>query len=399
MSTSQRFTATLLLLCAVCGALGLTALRRSLGYPEVLTASSADSFSAVREHWLAICVGLVLCGVAAGLLVPITVGLVRLLPPGPERSALTVVAAATTGAQLTGLLFWLVSVPALARRAAIPAEADRASAVFDAARSLFGVMVGEVLACLLLAIWSVALIARAARAGVVRRCAGRASLSVPALALLAALGGLAAGGVLGGVLLPFGIDAAVTGRVVGQLIWYLWLVGLAVVVWHLEPGQPTQTGSDPWERTRAAAPTAPTPLPREGSAPSWADPARERHASAGAEDGHGGGSGSSPVADHRPDDRFFDAATEINGPITNRRAADRPALRAAPQPAGRFLGDDAPTEPGVDATFLSHGSPGNPDQPATPDTAGCPGIGGTARRGTDGSDQPAGAGDPAKDPR
>jgi hypothetical protein len=236
MSTGQRTTAALLLVCAVSGALGLTALRRALGYPEVLTAPAAGSLAAVREHGLSIGAGLVLSGIAAGLLVPITVGIVRLLPSGPQRPLLTVLASAAAAAQLTGLLFWLVSVPALARRAAIPAQADHASAVFDATRTLFGVMVGEVLACLLTASWSIALLAQAAHSGLLRHAPTRAALPRPAAVALAGWGGVAASGILGGVLLPFGVDAAVTGRVVGQLFWYLWLVGLAVAVWHLDPG-------------------------------------------------------------------------------------------------------------------------------------------------------------------
>ncbi|WP_055750550.1 hypothetical protein [Frankia sp. AvcI1] len=406
MSTNQRATAVLLLICAVCGAVGLTELRHALDYPEVLSAPPADTLAVVREHWLAIGVGVVLAGVAAGLLLPITVGIVRLLPRGPHRPLLTVLGAATAGAHLTGLLFWLITVPALARRAAIPAQADHASAVFDTARTLFGVMIGEVLACLLTASWTVALLTRAARAGVTRRPATRPALPRVAGVVLTGWGGLAAGGVLGGVLLPFGVDAAVTGRVVGELVWYLWLVGLAVAVGHLDPGW---LAADP---TAAAAADGPAlPIERVGgdaALPAPALPMVELPvADLPVAD--------LPVADHpvpalpvadpapagdpRPaaavagrdtrlrepqsaDDGFFDAATEIfwedptaggggarsGGPgrgSTHRQEPDgsgpadpaladastdpdRRPLRAAAQPAGRLLGDDAPTDPVID---------------------------------------------------
>jgi hypothetical protein len=354
MSASQRRTAAILLLCAVCGAVGLTVLRRVLGYPEVLTASSADTLTAVRAHWLAICVGLVLCGIAAGLLVPITVGLVRLLPGGPGRSVLAALAAAAAGAQLTGLCFWLISVPALARRAAIPAEADRASAVFDAARSLFGVMVGEVLACLLTTSWSVVLLAHAARAVLARRQAppsAPAILPVPAVVLLAGAGGLAAAGILGGVLLPFGIEAAVTGRVLGQLLWYLWLVGIAVAVWQLDPGRPAPGGSPP---SVPAEPARPMEFTRAGrNTPDQGDGRPAPHPAAGQArigralpPGSETDSPASQAARHQPDS-FFDAATEIAWPATPGRPPRARSLRAAPQPAGCLIGDDEPTDPAI----------------------------------------------------
>ncbi|MCM3923704.1 DUF4386 domain-containing protein, partial [Frankia sp. AiPs1] len=325
MSTGQRATAVLLLVCAVCGAVGLTELRHALDYPEVLSAPPADTLAVVREHWLAIGVGVVLAGIAAGLLLPITVGIVRLLPRGPHRPLLTVLAAATAGAHLTGLLFWLITVPALARRAAIPAQADHASAVFDTARTLFAVMIGEVLACLLTASWTVVLLTRAARVGRTWRPAARPALPRAAAIALTGWGGLAAGGVLGGVLLPFGVDIAVTGRVVGELLWYLWLVGLAVAVGHLDP--------DSLAADSTVAPAAGGPaLPAERVGNDAARPDRGHPAlpvgRVPARAGHSPGSVPSPpialpagaiaerdgqlLAPRSADDAFFDAATEIS---------------------------------------------------------------------------------------
>ncbi len=344
MSTGQRATAVMLLICAVCGAVGLTELRHALDYPKVLSAPPADTLALVREHWLAIGIGVVLAGVAAGLLLPITVGIVRLLPRGPHRPLLTVLGAATAGAHLTGLLFWLITVPALARRAAVPTQADHATAVFDTARTLFGVMIGEVLACLLTASWTVALLTRAARAATPRRPPLRSALPKPAAVALAGWGGLAAGGVLGGVLLPFGVDAAITGRVVGELLWYLWLVGLAVAVWHLDP---RSSGAPPTAAPVARGPASPAervigdqahPGPPPGRLPSGA--AHPTPAARPAPTARSATAG----------DAFFDAATEIfwKDPTAG-DGPDRRPLRAATQPAGRLLGDDAPTDPAIEA--------------------------------------------------
>ncbi|WP_083507151.1 DUF4386 domain-containing protein [Frankia sp. ACN1ag] len=408
MSTGQRATAVLLLVCAVCGAVGLTELRHTLDYPEVLSAPPADTLAVVREHWLAIGVGVVLAGVAAGLLLPITVGIVRLLPRGPHRPLLTVLGAAAGGAHLTGLLFWLITVPALARRAAIPAQADHASAVFDTARTLFGVMIGEVLACLLTASWTVVLLTRAARAGMILRPAARPALPRVAAIALTGWGGLAAGGVLGGVLLPFGVDAAVTGRVVGEFLWYLWLVGLAVAVGHLDPGL---LAADPTAVAAAGGPASPTERRGDDGAhpgggvsglPVGSVPARAAHYPEGVPSPPialpaGGPTPAAAVAGHdtrlceprSAGDAFFDAATEISwedppavdgdgvrldqaddggthredpggsGPADRAHAGaivdpDRRPLRAATQPAGRLLGDDAPTDPAVDVPAGEH---------------------------------------------
>ncbi len=364
MSTGQRPTATLLLVCAVSGALGLTALRRALGYPDVLTASTAGTLAVVRDHGLSIGAGLVLAGIAGGLLVPITVGLVRLLPRGPHRPLLMVLAAAAAAAQLTGVLFWLVSVPALARRAAIPAEAEHALASFDTARTLFGVMVGEVLACLLTAGWTFALLAQAARSGLLRGVPGRPISTRLAAIALAGWGGLAACGILGGTLLPFGIDVAITIRVIGQLVWYVWLVGLAVVAWHLvSAGPPAQVAadgrapvpaaagplidaarSDPDRRRRHTADSDPSAPPRA------ADPLLSQ-AAAPIESRVAGTPRPRPAHDlptvsSQPhlDDSFFDAATEI-GWASRPSAGVGGSLRPDPPSAGRILGDDSPTEP------------------------------------------------------
>ncbi|MCK9895868.1 hypothetical protein [Frankia sp. AgB32] len=351
------------------GALGLTALRRSLGYPDVLTASTAGTLAAVRDHGLSIGAALALAGIADGLLVPITVGLVRLLPRGPHRPLLMVLATAAAAAQLTGVLFWLVSVPALARRAAIPAEADHALATFDTARTLFGVMAGEVLACLLTASWTFVLLAQAARSGLLRGVPGRAVSTRLAALALAGWGGLAAGGMLGGTLLPFGVDTAITVRVIGQLVWYVWLVGLAVVAWHLvDAGTIPPAGNG----TSLAAPVPAAP-PVEA-----ADPGRRRHhtadsgsravGSAQAADPPTGQAAAplgsrvagtprprpahdAPTVGFRPglDDAFFEAATEI-GWASRPSAGVGGSLRAHSQPAGGFLGDDNPTEPVFDAS-------------------------------------------------
>ncbi|MCM3885681.1 DUF4386 domain-containing protein [Frankia sp. R82] len=357
MFIGRRTTAALLLVSAVCGAGGLTALRRAAGYPEVLTVSGTATLAAVQGHWFAVVTGLVLSVVAAGLLVPITVGLVRLLPGCSHRPLPIVLATAASAAQLVGLLFWLFIVPALFRRSAPPALSDQAAVVFDTARMLFAVMVGEVVACLLTACWSVSLVAQMIRSNLLGRLPAGARRPRLALAGLGLWGGVASAGVLGGMLLPLGVHPAVTGRVVGQLLWSLWLVGLAVAVWQLESPRP-----DP-DAPAAIPPAVPSPDVPAMVTP-WPEPAARfdpvpRSASSSSES-------LPPLAD-----AFFDAITWIEP------AQPDISMRAAPQPAGRALGNDDLTEfalltppeavPGETTAPASTPCPGAPAETSPPE--------------------------------
>ncbi|MCK9923087.1 hypothetical protein MXD61_14615 [Frankia sp. AgPm24] len=365
MFIGRRTTAALLLVSAVCGAGGLTVLRRAAGYPEVLTVSGTATLAAVQQHWFAVVAGLVLAVVGAALLVPITVGIVRLLPGGSHRPLPIVLATAASAAQLVGLLFWLFVVPALFGRSTPPALSDQATVVFDAARTLFAIMIGEVVACALTACWSVSLVLRVLRSKLLGRLPTDARRPRAALVGLGIWGAVASAGVLGGVLLPFGIHPAVTGRVVGQLLWSLWLVGLAVAVWQLDPRPPS--------------PAAPTPTRPDFSLPAPHPPPP----AAGPSGSAAVGSASSPETPL--EDAFFEAITHIeprttvdapacepptsepltSEPLTSEPSASEPpsgtgegpssddpmssgvALRAAPQPAGRAIGNDDPTELGI----------------------------------------------------
>ncbi|WP_175084395.1 hypothetical protein [Candidatus Frankia nodulisporulans] len=359
MFIGRRTTAALLLVSAVCGAGGLTVLRRAAGYPEVLTVSGTATLAAVQQHWFAVVAGLVLAVVGAALLVPITVGIVRLLPGGSHRPLPIVLATAASAAQLVGLLFWLFVVPALFGRSTPPALSDQATVVFDAARTLFAIMIGEVVACALTACWSVSLVLRVLRSKLLGRLPTDARRPRAALVGLGIWGAVASAGVLGGVLLPFGIHPAVTGRVVGQLLWSLWLVGLAVAVWQLDPRPPS--------------PAAPTPTRPDFSLPAPHPPLPPA--------GPSGSASASVSSPETPiEDAFFEAITHIEprttadvpaceppapGPPTSEPPASEPpsgtseapssddpassgvALRAAPQPAGRAIGNDDPTELGI----------------------------------------------------
>ncbi|CAO5174913.1 conserved membrane hypothetical protein [Frankia sp. AiPs1] len=379
MFTGQRTTATLLLVSAVCGAVGLTMLRRAAGYPEVLTASGTASLAALQGHWFAVVTGLVLSVVAAALLVPITAGIMQLLPGGPHRPLPIVLATAASAAHLVGLLFWLFVVPALFRRAAAPNPSDQTSLVFDAARTLFGIMIGEVLACLLTACWSVCLVAGVVRARLPLLAAADSRRPQAALAGLGIWAAVASLGMLGGALLPFGFAAAVTGRVIGQFLWNLWLVGLAVAVWHLAPGrqQPDLggwSGSRPPPTRAASDPQPPIPGGLVGTGV-YADPrglALDRSDSQPVPDGPDNArvaalpaaqvatlmtaqATRAPGAMAPPagpaavlDDAVFEAVTQIDRPGAAEHSRPAAPVRAAPQPAGRAIGNDDPTEPGID---------------------------------------------------
>jgi hypothetical protein len=136
--------------------------------------------------------------------------------------------------QVIGLLRWPILVPGYASDAASGDAAVAADGrqAFTTASDVLGTAIGETLGYLLTATWTLLVIVALGR-----HFAGR---------WLPALGAVAAGLVLAGVLSPLGVPVVDAANFVGYVLWSAWLVALAVVILvH--------------ERRRANAPSASTP--------------------------------------------------------------------------------------------------------------------------------------------
>jgi hypothetical protein len=97
-----------------------------------------------------------------------------------------------------------------------PGVAAAARDSFTTASDILGTAIGETLGYLLTAAWTVLVIAALGR-----RYAGR---------WFPALGAVAAGLVVAGVLSPLGLPAVDTANFVGYVLWCVWLIAFAVVI-------------------------------------------------------------------------------------------------------------------------------------------------------------------------
>jgi hypothetical protein len=178
-------------------------------YPDVLQEPAEDILTAFREDEGTIITFFVLLALSAALLAPIALLLGRQIPGDLGRWSIRVGIAAAI-VQVIGLLRWPLIVPFLADR-------DDTDA-FETVHTVFGTIIGETLGYALTAVWTVLIIR-----GLARHLAGRwfSYLGYAAAALIAV-----------GVLVPLDVPGADFANFLGYVIWSVWLLVLAWLVWR-----------------------------------------------------------------------------------------------------------------------------------------------------------------------
>lgn len=224
--TIHRVTAALLGSASVLAIAGFTALGSIFDYPAVLKHPAADILASFREHQSGVTTWFLMLTISAALLAPAGV-LIGRLAGGSRGRAIAVVGVAAAVVQVVGLSRWVLLIPAVSADALDPASAAAAVQRFETLHFWLGTIVGETVGYALTATFTLL---------VVRGIAAPAWVRI--------VGYLSAGLIATGVVIPLGVGLAGLTNFAGYVLWCLWLIVMAVVLW------------------RAAAPTsAPTAAP------------------------------------------------------------------------------------------------------------------------------------------
>jgi len=217
-ATSHTATAVLLISGAVIVNAAFAGLGAVFDHPDVLEQPAGEVLASFRDSQQAIVAQFRALAAGAALLAPIAVRLRRLSDSRAMRTAVPVGVLAAL-VQVVGLSRWPLLVPALARRAADPAQSIAAEETFTALGRVLGTAVGATSGYVLTASWTALAVV-----------ALRSTIHPNALVcrLFLGVGSLPTVLIVLGVLVPLGVPG--TDTFVGYLVWSAWLIGLAVVL-------------------------------------------------------------------------------------------------------------------------------------------------------------------------
>jgi hypothetical protein len=216
---TRKLTAALLVVAAVLSDVAFTVLGSVFNYPDVLNEPVDDVLAAFRANQGAVAAWFTVLTLSAALLAPIAVGVGRLSAHRAMRLAVPVGIAAAV-VQVVGLARWPLLVPGFAADAASAdaAVAQAARDHFQFAHTLLGTLIGETLGYLLTAAWTLLVLV-----ALHRQLAGL---------WFTVLGGTSAVLILTGVLSPLNVPGIDMANFVGYVLWSLWLVAFAVVLFR-----------------------------------------------------------------------------------------------------------------------------------------------------------------------
>jgi hypothetical protein len=205
----RRLAAGLILIAVVLANGAFAGLGSVFAYPDILQRSPEEILARFQADQSTIVVLFAALALSSALLAPIAVLLGRLAGGRAGRWSIGVGVAAAA-VQVAGLLRWPLIVPGLADRGDTQA--------FETVHTVLGTVVGETFGYLLTATWTVLIAATLGRRLAPRRFA---ILGLAAAALIAV-----------GVLVPLGVPGTDLANFVGYIVWSLWLLGLAVLIWR-----------------------------------------------------------------------------------------------------------------------------------------------------------------------
>jgi len=205
--TARRTVAVLLATASVLAIAGFTALGSIFDYPAVLKHPAAEILTSFREHQSGVTTWFLILTVSAALLAP---------------AGIIGVAAAVV--QVVGLSRWVLLIPGVSADALDPATAAAAVDRFTGLHFWLGTIVGETVGYALTATFTV-LVVRAVAAPTWVRILGYAS----------------AGLIATGVIIPLGVGVASLTNFAGYVLWCLWLIVMAVVLWRADAATVAET--------------------------------------------------------------------------------------------------------------------------------------------------------------
>jgi hypothetical protein len=210
MPNGTRHLAAVLMVTAVVFAnVAFLGLGSVFNYPDILQESASAILAEFREDQQTIITLFVVLALSAALLAPIALLVGRLAPNQLGRWSIRVGIAAAV-VQVIGLLRWPLIVPFLADR--------QNTDTFEAVHTTLGTVIGETLGYLLTATWTVLIIYALAQ-----RLAGP---------WFKYLGLLAAALIAVGVFVPLDVPGADFANFVGYILWSVWLLIFAVLIWR-----------------------------------------------------------------------------------------------------------------------------------------------------------------------
>ena len=208
----RRLVAVLMVLAVVLVNAAFIGLGSVFDYPDILQEPADEILAKFRAHKAAVVSLFLVLAAASALLAPIAILLGRLAANDLGVWSIRVGIAAAV-VQVIGLLRWVLIVPFIADR--------KDTDAFETVHTVLGKVVGETFGYLLTAAWTVLIVYALAK-----RMAGR---------WFSYLGLAAAGLIALGVLVPLDVPGTDFANFVGYILWSVWLLIFAGLVWRRPP--------------------------------------------------------------------------------------------------------------------------------------------------------------------
>ena len=219
--TTYRLAATTLAAAALAATAGFTALGSIFEYPQILKEPTTDILALYRAHQGAVTGWFLVLVISAALLAPAGVLLGRIAAVTGSGNTGRWIAGIGIGAaavQVTGLSRWVLFVPGISADATVTGHTAAAHARFEQLHFWLGTIVGETIGYALTAGFTVLVATTVSRALAPR--------------WLTWSGYAAAALIATGVLIPLGLGAASLTNFAGYVLWCLWLIAIAVLLWR-----------------------------------------------------------------------------------------------------------------------------------------------------------------------
>lgn len=228
--TAQRLAATAMAGAAGLAIAGFTALGSIFDYPDVLQEPTSEILNAYRQHQAAITGWFLVLVISAALLAPVGLLLGRVAGGRSGRwiAGLGVAAAAV---QVIGLSRWVLFVPRISDDATIPAHTADAHHTFELLHTWLGTILGETIGYGLTAAFTAVVVTAITRAIAPR--------------WMTYLGYASAVLIATGIAVPIGLEVASLTNFAGYVIWCVWLIAMAVVLFRAHPVTATTSNLTP----------------------------------------------------------------------------------------------------------------------------------------------------------
>jgi hypothetical protein len=211
-----RRAATALALAALLATAGFTVLGTVFEYPQILEEPVADILALYRDHQGAVMTWFGVLVLSSALLAPAGIWLGRMVG-GTLGRWIAVLGVAAATVQVIGLQRWVTLVPGISEDALDPSTRAAAEDRFELLHTVLGKVIGETFGYALTAAFTVLVVV-----------ALRRSVLPP---WLAAAGILSAALIATGVVIPVYEPASLT-NFAGYVLWCLWLIAVAVVLFR-----------------------------------------------------------------------------------------------------------------------------------------------------------------------